>query len=415
MHTEEAAGNGESSVVEDARDRSHQETSSGERAEQDGQQKEAEMLSGETPPPLPSWERADRYEAVLAATAAAAAAQPTDATASRALVEAQRNLRDYYQAAFECLTAMAHTATGDAQTRFRMALQDLALRRHRYQFKRAPVVIKVKTLDFQPGEQAAAEEPLCLGYEDVIGRRIDDLLSGYSEPERQVMVSGLRRILRAHDAALRAIWQYYTQLDLQQLLLDNSALTRRDGETPSPSPSPTPLADERELVALVTASALEGGRLHTRQWVQLVYDTRLADHQLSVVELNRLSLQCMSHPDTRLTVFHDPHGPFRDRVGYYEWIEVLIRAAQVQHARLRGVSRRLEALLTERVVPLGACGRYPRPAQPWREGVDCDGGRRRRWGLAGGVDRNDELRKEMWSGTSKMFKQYSRFRSTALR
>ena len=114
-------------------------------------------------------------------------------------------------------------------------------------------------------------------------------------------------------------------------------------------------------VALVAASALEGGRLHTRQWAQLVYDTQLADNQLSVVELNRLSAQCMSHPATRLRVFHDPHGPFRDRVGYYEWIEVLIRAAQVQHARSRGVPRRLEALLTERVVRLGACGRYLPP------------------------------------------------------
>jgi hypothetical protein len=43
----------------------------------------------------------------------------------------------------------------------------------------------------------------------------------------------------------------------------------------------------------------------------------------------------------------------RDRVGFFEWVEVMIRAAQLQHARLRGFTRRLETLLTERVVPLG--------------------------------------------------------------
>ena len=242
--------------MEEGRERSHQETSGGQRAQREGQEEEAETSkSGETPPPesLPSWERAERYEAVLAAAAAAAAAaHPTNATAHRAaLVAARRTLREYYTAAFECLTAMAHTATGEQQAQFRMALQDLALRRHRYQSNTLPSNIKVKRLVFsQPGEQEAAEEPLCLGYEDVIIRRIDDLLSGYSEPERAVIVAGLRRVLRAHDAALRSIWQHYTKLDLQQLLLDDSALPRDDGYTPSPSPSPPPppRADEVELV-----------------------------------------------------------------------------------------------------------------------------------------------------------------------
>ena len=40
------------------------------------------------------------------------------------------------------------------------------------------------------------------------------------------------------------------------------------------------------------------------------------------------------------------------------------------------------------------------------------------WGrasYAGGVDRNDELRKDLWSGTTKMISQFGRFRSAALR
>jgi hypothetical protein len=75
------------------------------------------------------------------------------------------------------------------------------------------------------------------------------------EPERKVITSGLRRVLRTHDAALRSVWQYYVSLDLQLLLEDDSAL-ESDRALPT---------DASELMLLVAATALEGGRLHTRQ------------------------------------------------------------------------------------------------------------------------------------------------------
>ena len=57
----------------------------------------------------PTWARAAAYEAVLAA------AEGEQEATRLAVAEARHTLRGYYQAAFECLTAMAHSATGDAQ------------------------------------------------------------------------------------------------------------------------------------------------------------------------------------------------------------------------------------------------------------------------------------------------------------
>ena len=47
------------------------------------------------------------------------------------------------------------------------------------------------------------------------------------------------------------------------------------------------------------------------QWVQLLRDTEMAGKDLSVAEINRLSLECLGHPNVMDMVFKDPHGPFR--------------------------------------------------------------------------------------------------------
>lgn len=60
-------------------------------------------------------------------------------------------------------------------------------------------------------------------------------------------------------------------------------------------------------------------------------------------------------PTQRVRFIVDVAGALvsRSRVGYFEWIEMLFRVAFIQCSKAKSVSKRLEMLLTERVLPKG--------------------------------------------------------------
>mmetsp|Transcript_7667 Transcript_7667/g.15600 ORF Transcript_7667/g.15600 Transcript_7667/m.15600 type:complete len:598 (-) Transcript_7667:52-1845(-) len=232
---------------------------------------------------------------------------------------------------------------------FRRALEELAVRRPRTTAHRPPLHLRIKSLALELDPANPPPPPpdalMASGYEDIILRRLRDLMTVHMDPTEEQRQ--LRAVMTKHSSALEDIFKYYAELDLGAFLCDAGSAI--DEDLQDQLDKDVTYTDPTNLVQ----SMFTHGRLHTRQWMQLIQDTKLANNTLSVADLNRLAAYCMFHPAVEDKVQFEPHSPFSNRLGYYEWIEVLLRVAWQQYPKYPGHARRFETLLNECILPRG--------------------------------------------------------------
>ncbi|KAK3282383.1 hypothetical protein CYMTET_9876 [Cymbomonas tetramitiformis] len=286
--------------------------------------------------------RASAFEKWVVDTEQAVADDPSNLTAQKSRTEAYKCLKDYHESAFSYLSKMAESGGTDPQLKrgFQEAIKQLHFRRSRALVKPRKVTLQIKNLQYEPPPPPPPPEgpkKLVQGYEDIFCRRLDDILKQHADPEEERLKC--RELLRAHDQDLRKIFQHYRARDVKGFDQGDSAIDMEKEIDP-----------DDDMTAL-GISTFEEGRLHTRQFFQFCRDTEIPSHVQSLAALNRLLAVTLRHPAAYPAAQKNPHTPFRNRVGYFEWVEWLFRASWAQYSKLKCLTKRMECFLRDMVYP----------------------------------------------------------------